>query len=122
MTSNKAWGFARSGALGMAAASLGLLATAGTAFAQEEAPAISSGDTAWMLTSTALVLLMTIPGLALFYGGLESLLGPPKMYKGPHSKVTPHWDPTLTPRRLGATTHRWTCRRARTPPRPSSIV
>ncbi len=34
------------------------------------APAINSGDTAWMLTSTALVLFMTIPGLALFYGGL----------------------------------------------------
>lgn len=33
-------------------------------------PAINSGDTAWMLTATALVLLMTIPGLALFYGGL----------------------------------------------------
>jgi Amt family ammonium transporter len=31
---------------------------------------ISSGDTAWMLTSTALVLLMTVPGLALFYGGM----------------------------------------------------
>ncbi|MEK6806737.1 MAG: ammonium transporter [Pseudomonadota bacterium] len=31
---------------------------------------ISSGDTAWMLTSTALVLLMTIPGLALFYAGM----------------------------------------------------
>ncbi|SAL74243.1 ammonium transporter family protein [Caballeronia udeis] len=31
---------------------------------------ISSGDTAWMLTSTALVLFMTIPGLALFYGGM----------------------------------------------------
>ena len=30
---------------------------------------LNSGDTAWMLTSTALVLLMTIPGLALFYGG-----------------------------------------------------
>jgi Amt family ammonium transporter len=30
----------------------------------------NSGDTAWMLTSTALVLLMTIPGLALFYGGM----------------------------------------------------
>jgi ammonium transporter, Amt family len=29
-----------------------------------------SGDTAWMLTSTALVLMMTIPGLALFYGGM----------------------------------------------------
>jgi Amt family ammonium transporter len=31
---------------------------------------INAGDTAWMLTSTALVLLMTIPGLALFYGGM----------------------------------------------------
>ncbi len=34
------------------------------------APKIDSGDTAWMLTSTLLVILMTIPGLALFYGGL----------------------------------------------------
>jgi Amt family ammonium transporter len=33
-------------------------------------PKIDSGDTAWMLTSSALVLLMTAPGLALFYGGL----------------------------------------------------
>ncbi|MEK6643605.1 MAG: ammonium transporter [Planctomycetota bacterium] len=33
-------------------------------------PNIDTGDTAWMLTSTALVLMMTIPGLALFYGGL----------------------------------------------------
>jgi len=33
-------------------------------------PAIDTGDTAWMLTSTALVLMMTIPGLALFYGGM----------------------------------------------------
>ena len=32
--------------------------------------ALNSGDTAWILTSTALVLLMTMPGLALFYGGL----------------------------------------------------
>jgi ammonium transporter, Amt family len=31
---------------------------------------VSAGDTAWMLTSTALVLLMTVPGLALFYGGM----------------------------------------------------
>ena len=30
---------------------------------------IDTGDTAWMLTSTALVLFMTLPGLALFYGG-----------------------------------------------------
>ena len=33
-------------------------------------PKIDSGDTAWMLTSSALVLLMTAPGLALFYGGM----------------------------------------------------
>jgi Amt family ammonium transporter len=33
-------------------------------------PKLDSGDTAWMLTSTALVLLMTIPGLALFYAGM----------------------------------------------------
>ena len=31
---------------------------------------INAGDTAWMLTSTALVLMMTIPGVALFYGGM----------------------------------------------------
>ena len=31
---------------------------------------LNSGDTAWMLTSTALVLMMTVPGLALFYGGM----------------------------------------------------
>ncbi len=36
----------------------------------EEAAKIDSGDTAWILTSTALVLFMTLPGLALFYGGL----------------------------------------------------
>ncbi|MFB3817306.1 MAG: ammonium transporter [Candidatus Methylomirabilales bacterium] len=34
------------------------------------APRIDSGDTAWMLTSAALVLMMTAPGLALFYGGM----------------------------------------------------
>jgi Amt family ammonium transporter len=45
-----------------------LLALAGPAFA-EDSP-INAGDTAWMLTSTALVLMMTIPGLALFYGGM----------------------------------------------------
>jgi Amt family ammonium transporter len=35
-----------------------------------DAPTPNKGDTAWMLTASALVLLMTIPGLALFYGGL----------------------------------------------------
>jgi len=38
--------------------------------AEEAAPTLNTGDTAWMLTSTAIVLLMTIPGLALFYGGM----------------------------------------------------
>ena len=52
------------------------LATLAAAFAppaakaQEAALKIDTGDTAWMLTSTALVLMMTIPGLALFYGGM----------------------------------------------------
>jgi Amt family ammonium transporter len=42
-----------------------------TAFGQDAAaPKIDTGDTAWMLTSAALVLFMTIPGLFLFYGGL----------------------------------------------------
>src|SRR3989337_3096995 len=54
-----------------------LIAKLDPALAQEAAeaaeaakPTIDSGDTAWMLTSTALVLMMTIPGLALFYGGM----------------------------------------------------
>ena len=51
-------------------AGLALLASAGSAFAQTAAPTLNSGDTAWMLTSTLLVILMSIPGLALFYGGL----------------------------------------------------
>ena len=46
------------------------LAMPGTALAEEATPVLDSGDTAWMLTATALVLFMTIPGLALFYGGM----------------------------------------------------
>ncbi|MGD0075761.1 MAG: ammonium transporter [Candidatus Binataceae bacterium] len=44
----------------------------GSAWAQGTAPAakVDSGDTAWVMTSAALVLLMTAPGLALFYGGM----------------------------------------------------
>jgi Amt family ammonium transporter len=57
----------RRGLTGIIAALAGTLVAA-PAFAQE--PTLNSGDTAWMLTSTALVLLMTIPGLALFYGGM----------------------------------------------------
>ena len=45
-------------------------AAATEAPAAPPAPTLSAGDTAWMLTSTALVLMMTIPGLALFYGGM----------------------------------------------------
>ncbi len=45
-------------------------APAEAAPAEEEKPALDTGDTAWVLTSTALVLMMTIPGLALFYGGM----------------------------------------------------
>jgi len=45
------------------------LLAATSAFAQD-APKLDTGDTAWMLTSTLLVLMMTIPGLALFYGGM----------------------------------------------------
>lgn len=45
------------------------LAPIGGVFAADDAPQIDSGATAWMLTSTALVLLM-VPGLAMFYGGL----------------------------------------------------
>lgn len=41
-----------------------------TAVPAEEEATLDTGDTAWVLTSTALVLLMTIPGLALFYGGM----------------------------------------------------
>ena len=81
-------------ALGLSALTLGLGASAQTAPAEApavtapaeaapaapaaaeaaapaaDAPKVDSGDTAWMLTSTLLVILMIIPGLALFYGGL----------------------------------------------------
>ncbi len=46
----------------------GLVVLSGGAWAEEAT--LSAGDTAWILTSTALVLFMTLPGLALFYGGL----------------------------------------------------
>jgi Amt family ammonium transporter len=46
------------------------LLLAAPAFADDGPPKIDTGDTAWMLTSTALVLLMTVPGLALFYAGM----------------------------------------------------
>ena len=56
-----------------ALALIGAASIAGPAAAQPGFPApivVNSGDTAWILTASALVLLMTLPGLALFYGGL----------------------------------------------------
>jgi Amt family ammonium transporter len=58
--------FKRPHGAGLAALAVGLFA-ATAAYAE---PTINKGDNAWMMTSTVLVLLMTIPGLALFYGGL----------------------------------------------------
>ncbi len=54
------------GLLGLAA----LMLTAGADAALAQDATLDTGDTAWMLTSTALVLMMTIPGLALFYAGM----------------------------------------------------
>lgn len=53
---------------GSVVGSLAVTVAADLALAAE--PTVNKGDTAWMLTATVLVLLMTIPGLALFYGGL----------------------------------------------------
>ena len=43
------------------------------------APTPNKGDVAWMLTSTALVLMMSVPALALFYGGMASLPKPTRL-------------------------------------------
>ena len=67
----KQWGWV--GLTGLLILGVLVLMTGGAALAQEaaaEEPVLNSGDTAWMLSATALVLLMTIPGLALFYGGM----------------------------------------------------
>ena len=58
--------FKRPYSAGLAALAVGLFA-ATAAYAE---PTVNKGDNAWLMTSTVLVLLMTIPGLALFYGGL----------------------------------------------------
>lgn len=75
--------FKLSTSLGRVSAATAALLAPAIAFAQETAPAatqavaaaapamtVDKGDTTWMLVSSALVLLMTVPGLALFYGGL----------------------------------------------------
>ncbi|MGE0210858.1 MAG: ammonium transporter [Parvibaculaceae bacterium] len=56
--------------LRLAGLALGLSAGVLPALAQDATPTLNSGDTAWMLVSTVIVLMMTVPGLALFYGGL----------------------------------------------------
>jgi Amt family ammonium transporter len=61
--------FAAGGRAGMGGL-LALALSAAPALAQGDAVELDSGDTAWMLASTALVLLMTIPGVALLYGGM----------------------------------------------------
>jgi Amt family ammonium transporter len=55
----------------ISAATAALLAALGPAlaWAQDSAPVPDKGDTAWMLVSTLLVIMMAVPGLALFYGG-----------------------------------------------------
>ncbi len=75
--------FKLSTSLGRVSAAAAAFLAPAIAFAQEAAPAateavaaaapamtVDKGDTTWMLVSSALVLLMTVPGLALFYGGL----------------------------------------------------
>jgi Amt family ammonium transporter len=49
---------------------LGLLLCPILSFAQDATPTADTGDTAWIIAATALVLFMTLPGLALFYAGL----------------------------------------------------
>lgn len=52
------------------AAALFLISTAGARAADVAGPSLDTGNTAWMIVATVLVLLMSIPGIALFYGGL----------------------------------------------------
>src|SRR6185312_102754 len=56
--------------LGLGLFAAAALSTAAFA-AAPAAPVPDKGDTAWMLVSSALVLMMSVPGLALFYGGLS---------------------------------------------------
>src|SRR5690348_6371147 len=60
----------RATAVALSSLVLAICAYAPAARADGAAPKIDTGDTAWMLVSTAFVLMMTGPGLALFYSGL----------------------------------------------------
>jgi Amt family ammonium transporter len=59
-----------SGAIGATALAAFAAMPAWAQDAAAAAPTVNKGDTAWMMTSTVLVLMMIVPGLALFYGGL----------------------------------------------------
>src|SRR5689334_3096773 len=60
----------KQGAIALAcAAAIGSMA-ASPAFAQAATPKIDAADTAWMIVATGFVLMMTLPGLALFYSGM----------------------------------------------------
>ncbi len=71
MAGRRRWSRRRACELGLSlvAGLATLLVSSSGAFAQDQ-PTLNSGDTAWMLSSTALVLMMTIPGVAMFYGGM----------------------------------------------------
>ena len=63
-------GAVRTGTAALASLAALVLGQGAALAAEAAAPAVNSGDTAWMLTATALVLFMTIPGLSLFYAGM----------------------------------------------------
>jgi Amt family ammonium transporter len=63
-------GIARLGARGTTAMAMAALATPVFAQAAEQPAKIDAADTAWMISATALVLMMSLPGLALFYSGM----------------------------------------------------
>jgi Amt family ammonium transporter len=64
------WQRCGAAAIGLRALLGGVLVLLATSGAMAQETELDSGDTAWMLTSTALVLMMTVPGLAMFYGGM----------------------------------------------------
>ena len=78
-------GFAQDNATASPDAPEAAVDAATPADAPEEVATIDSGDTAWMIVATLLVLFMTIPGLSLFYGGLvRSKSAPPQRATPPN--------------------------------------
>ncbi len=73
MSASNRWDYLRRlgvGMAGFAAALFGAIAVHAQEAAEAAPPVSDAGDTAWILAATGLVLMMTVPGLALFYGGL----------------------------------------------------